>query len=269
VVSGATTRSGTGANASGAYNVGASTIVWTVTDVHANAITDTTIVTVNAALTAVIPDVYAMNPAVDAKNTIYIGYGPASLTITATPQGGTSPYSYIWNSGATTASVSVNAAGTYAVTVTDSKGCTTTASIVMKTLDVRCGNNNTKVMICHNGKTICVSQDAVQDHLNHGDYLGGCTCAAARLATDATAINGNASLISVYPNPVNEMLTIKLGALNTGAVVQLYNASGVLVKTERLITSTTLLSVRTLPAGVYYIRIKNGETASMHKIVRL
>jgi hypothetical protein len=139
----------------------------------------------------------------------------------------------------------------------------------MKTLDVRCGNNNTKVMICHNGKTICVSQDAVQDHLGHGDYVGSCTEAGAREAIVATGTNGTTSLIAVYPNPVSEKLTIQLGTLGTGAVLQLYNASGVLVKTERLIDSTTALSVKALPAGMYYVRIKNGETTVIHKMVKL
>jgi autotransporter-associated beta strand protein len=266
VVSGATSRNGTGSNASGAYNVGVSTIVWTVTDVHGNATTDTTIVTVNPALSTAIPDVYAMNPAVDQKNTIYIGYGPASLSITDTTQGGTSPYRYLWNTGDTTASVSAGVAGTYSVTVTDSKGCTTTAAIVINTLDVRCGNNNDKVTICHNNNTICVASSAVQAHLNHGDHLGICT-EAARQAQNAT--NGNASVITVYPNPVSDMLTIQLGTLNTGAIMELYNAGGVLVKTDRLVNSTTTLSVKILPAGLYYVRIKNGETTVTHKIVKL
>jgi hypothetical protein len=65
------------------------------------------------------------------------------------------------------------------------------------------------------------------------------------------------------------MLTIQSGSLNTGGVVELYNASGVLVKTDRLIKSTTQLSVKTLPAGIYYVRIKNGETTVTHKIVKL
>lgn len=268
VVSGATSRNGTEANASGAYNVGVSTISWTVTDVHGNVITDTTLVTVNAVLGSTIPDVYAMNPSVDAKNTIYIGYGPASLAISAVPQGGSLPYSYLWNTADTTASIDVSVAGTYTVTVSDSKGCTTTSAIVMKTLDVRCGNNNNKVIICHNRKTICVSEDDVQDHLNHGDYLGGCT-EGARMKNDATADNGSAASIAVYPNPVTEMLTIRLGTLNTGAVMQLYNANGVLVKTERLITGTTLLPVRALPAGMYYVRIKNGANVVMYRIVKL
>jgi hypothetical protein len=91
----------------------------------------------------------------------------------------------------------------------------------------------------------------------------------ARMETGVTAGNGNAASIAVYPNPVSNLLTIQLGVLNTGAVLQVYNASGVLVKTERLITSTTLLSVNTLSAGVYYISIKNGKNAVMRKIVKL
>ena len=47
VISGATTRSGTGANASGTFNVGTSTIAWTVTDLCGNISTCTTTVTIN------------------------------------------------------------------------------------------------------------------------------------------------------------------------------------------------------------------------------
>jgi hypothetical protein len=46
-VTGATTRSGTGADASGTFNVGVSTITWTVTDACGNVSTCTTTVTIN------------------------------------------------------------------------------------------------------------------------------------------------------------------------------------------------------------------------------
>jgi hypothetical protein len=46
-VTGATTRSGTGTDASGAFNVGVSTITWSVTDACGNVSTCTTTVTIN------------------------------------------------------------------------------------------------------------------------------------------------------------------------------------------------------------------------------
>jgi hypothetical protein len=47
-ITGATTRSGTGNDASGVFNVGISTITWTVTDTCGNTSTCTTTVTVHA-----------------------------------------------------------------------------------------------------------------------------------------------------------------------------------------------------------------------------
>src|SRR5678815_719700 len=37
--------------------------------------------------------------------------------------GGTTPYTYLWNNGATTASITGLTTGTYSVTVTDAHGC--------------------------------------------------------------------------------------------------------------------------------------------------
>src|ERR1700733_13913885 len=69
------------------------------------------------------------------------GYGQCTLTVTlsqsspticsgtgvvltATPKGGTPPYSYSWSTGETNASITVNKAGTYTVLVSDkTPGC--------------------------------------------------------------------------------------------------------------------------------------------------
>ncbi len=56
-------------------------------------------------------------------------FGGSSGTATATPAGGTGPYTYLWMPGAfTTASISSLSIGTYTVTVTDSRGCTVTGT---------------------------------------------------------------------------------------------------------------------------------------------
>lgn len=50
-------------------------------------------------------------------------------TATVTPSGGTPPYTYLWSNGQSTPTASNLPTGTAGVTVTDSKGCTTTNSV--------------------------------------------------------------------------------------------------------------------------------------------
>lgn len=58
-------------------------------------------------------------------------FGSATGSATASVTGGTSPYTYAWSNGGTSASISNLAAGTYTVTVTTATGCTATGSRVV------------------------------------------------------------------------------------------------------------------------------------------
>ncbi len=55
-------------------------------------------------------------------------YGGTNGELTTNATGGTAPYTYVWNTGATTPGINGLSSGTYTVTVTDSKGCTYTTS---------------------------------------------------------------------------------------------------------------------------------------------
>jgi hypothetical protein len=269
-VSGATSRSGSGTDASGTFNAGQSTITWTVTDVHGNTSTATTAVTVDAAFSATIPGVYAMNPAVDLKNTLYLGYGPTSLTVTASPAGGTAPYAYRWNTGDTTASIPVNLAGTYTVVITDVKGCTTTASIVINILDVRCGADSGKVTVCHNNHTICVAQPAVQTHLDHGDQLGACN---ARMdVTGAEQSGVSVTRMAVYPNPSEGQFIVKLEGYKPGkAALMIMDGNGKLIQQQSIVLSvdkqTVPVNLNKCATGIYFLRIITNDETKIEKLI--
>lgn len=222
-------------------------------------------------VTVVIPDAYAMNPAKDEKNTIYIGYGPESLTIAATPAGGTAPYQYAWSGGGATQAITVQAADTFTVVVTDAKGCQASASIVVKIMNVECGPRDNKVMVCHNGKTICIAPAAVEAHLCHGDRLGDCDMLA--VASQANRIGEAAageesSAVTMYPNPVKDILTIRVGRLGQQASVQVYNAFGTRVVFKNLVSSINRISLQGLAAGIYYVHLRNGAEIKVEKIIK-
>ena len=255
-VSGTTTRNGNAADASGHFNEGVSTINWLIEDGSGNKTTSQTTVQVSSPVSVSIPDVYALDIA--PKNTIYIGYGPSSLAISAMPQGGALPYSYQWSSGQATQSVNVTTAGNYSVTVKDTNDCSATASINIKTIDVSCGNNNNKVLVCHKGKTLCISPLDVPDHLDHGDVLGIC---------DTDTNTATPAQVRVYPNPVRETMTVYVSKVAAGATLQLYNASGILVRSQNLTGNTQTISVKELTEGLYFLMIRNGGQLFTEKIV--
>ncbi|MBI4645610.1 MAG: T9SS type A sorting domain-containing protein [Bacteroidia bacterium] len=73
------------------------------------------------------PAPIAISPSI----TDVVCYGDSSGSITLNITGGTSPYSYLWNNGASTDALQNVSAGSYTITITDAEGCTNSATAVV------------------------------------------------------------------------------------------------------------------------------------------
>jgi large repetitive protein len=79
--------------------------------------------------------------------------GSSTGFINLTVAGGTSPFTYAWSNGATIKDIASLAAGTYSVTVTDSRGCTANTSATLTAPPVVSISLNSKTNVTCNGGT--------------------------------------------------------------------------------------------------------------------
>ena len=216
---------------------------------------------------------------------VYFGYAPqACATLNGSATGGTPSYSYSWNTGATTAIITVcpSVATTYTLTVKDAKGCVSKSTVRVCVTDVRCSKGGNaiiyyeggKVLVCHvpsgdysKRNTICIAPEAVADHLAHGDQLGICgataNCSARMMAEEtADAIIVGQMNLTVYPNPFNEVTTIRFSVPQAGQVaLKVYDMVGkevaVLYNGNVLEDEAREVTFRSgdLAGGIYFCRM--------------
>jgi hypothetical protein len=224
-------------------------------------------------------------------NTIFIGYGPQSITAVSTPADPTTTYAW-FKSGtpdmqvATGATFTPAGPGIYYVTATRG-ACTATtkgnAALVTTVIDIRCGRDNQdKVYVCHkengvhgngtigeNSHTLCVSVNAVPAHLAHGDCLGSCESHGLRVSsTEAIEENINNTNI-VYPNPNQGSVRVKVDGSNASkSEIIIMNARGYIV--ERKSTSGNTIQsfdLRKYGTGVFLIKIVTGNNSITNKVL--
>ena len=321
----------------------------------ANSCTSSAVEVAIIAPTTLLATITTNNPA------LYYGYaGDQTATITATPSGGTAPYTIkitmmngatttvapaavrnngklicnfinsagneVWASGLNTNSAlstgitcgtnSVTASSTsnpvyssysvnvtlladarFLATVTDANGCTYTTPYDLAARvdaeDVRCfaGNSGVvKVAICHQTGSaknpciaICVDQSAVQEHLNHGDFLGKCTstCKAPvsnaktphsdKMLVEATVtdIDPTEFAVKVFPNPTDNQFTLVLeGGSSEKIEVLVYDMLARKVKRIEKNENQPIVFGEEFPVGEYIVLIRQGDNAKTLNLIK-
>ncbi len=78
--------------------------------------------------------------------------------------------------------------------------------------------------------------------------------------------------VTVYPNPISEILNIRFEVPLDGEVeLYILNQQGSLVLTD-IIEATTVekqVNMQELPAGVYFLRLIKGKLSNVYKVVKL
>ena len=292
LITGATSRSGNGTDASGLFNPGTSTIAWTVTDASNNTSTCSTTVKIDK-VDATIPDVFAsgINSSIGSPNTIYIGYGGSSVILTAQVSSSLSPndYMYKWTTGspagpafANTQSITVNPSSTttYFVSIKDENSCAQTFQVSkqINVVDITCGKNKINVCQFKNGSysTSCVSSSAKTiNSLPAGSYLGICVQTTTQSLTKANIAPEEVAIenmeVSAMPNPsnINFKIAIRSSILNAPVKLIVTDILGRVIEMRTTTAGETITIGDKYKNGTYFAEFLQGGQRKVVKLIKL
>ena len=217
--------------------------------------------------------------------TLYLGYGPQSVTLHSTITGGTG-FTYSWTGGSglscTTCQSPVftpTAMGnyTFTLTVTNSNGCTSTCQITICVHDIRVPSS-TNVYFCHAHTSLIVTPAQATSYLsaNPTDQLGNCgiICGVAKMDGEDGPVydvsEGDQFIVKVYPNPFSSEFHLKVtSSSDEDLEIKIYDMLGQLINEKKGIpNSDDIIIGSTLASGIYVIEVKQGSKENTIRIIK-
>ena len=214
-------------------------------------------------------------------------------TASATANWGTPPYTYSWSTSPVqhTHFASGLCAGTYTVTVTDSVHATTTATAIIHppALPIITANGvilstifaATSFQWYKNDTLIAGSTTSNYTVTTNGNYTvvvsnGSCHDTSSVFIFHTIGISESVmdNSVSVYPNPVNNQITIQfMTSIKPNGSIEIKNELGQRVKTigSKQMTinkNEMIVNVADLPNGVYFIQIQNQNNTINKKFIK-
>ncbi len=252
-------------------NLTAGTYSVTVTDANGCTATATTLLTEPTMLTTVI------NPP-----TNVICFNSSNGSATVVPTGGTSPYSYNWSNGNTTATASGLISGTYTVTVTDNNGCTSTNSVFINQPPQLITTISSIINILCNGGTNGSATVSASGGVPAYSYLWSTGSTGTTISnlpagtyvvtvTDNNGCTATNSVTITQPNPLTANITrtnVLCFGGNTGTAFVTVTG-GTTPYSYNWSNGSNSSSISNLVAGTYSVTVTdaNGCTATASKVV--
>ena len=204
-------------------------------------------------------------------NTIYLGYGPQSVKLTASVLSGFPPYTYSWSNGATSNEIMVSptTTTTFSVTIKNAFGCAITLEQTVNVMDVRDGDK--KIFVCHKGKTQSISVNAVPAHLAQGSMLGACS--GEEMNNKGKSRSKMKDVPMLFPNPTHHEATLSIKLMEDARVaVSIVDMEGKTVmkpvnQTYKSGSHQIRLNTAALTKGTYFVQVNYGNEVSKIKMV--
>ena len=197
---------------------------------------------------------------------------------------------YLWSNGATTQSIDVVADGTFSVSLTrtGSPGCSVVSSDYVITFDPEIDNSVTvqtepsalltanqagasyQWIDCTNGN-IDVTGETNQTFVPtiDGDYAVEVTINNCTVTSDCVTMTNLAvgdfelgKLIQLYPNPVEDIITVKT---EIPLLIEIFSLNGVKIKSIDLNLGVNSIDLSRLKSGLYIFKAKESSTNSNYK----
>lgn len=197
----------------------------------------------------------------------------------------------VWSGSETSASITVDEAGTYSVTYTDANGCSAISAVT--TVAVHAAPQATAVLSNHTtltaspaGQTyqwidcatdtpVTGATSAVFTATANGSYKvevtnsNGCTGVSSCISVTSVGLEEQAATIGVelYPNPTEGDVYIRIADAGQVAI-SVYDLQGKQVATYNNVKNGTAISLEGFDKGIYMLHVSNGKGSEIFRIVR-
>lgn len=197
--------------------------------------------------------------------------GDATGAITTSASGGTSPYTYSWSNGATTAAISGLTAGAYSVTISDNTGCTNVQSMTVTEPSALAGSISGTNATCNgaNDGAISTSVSGGTPGYTYSWSNGATTSSLSSIGggTYTVTVSDNNGCTMTLSTSIVEPIVLLASAnasnitcagFNDGAITAIASG-GTTPYTYTWSTGATAASIAGLTAGTYTVTITDNN----------
>jgi hypothetical protein len=163
---------------------------------------------------------------------------------------------------------------------TDACGNKSTCTFTVTVINPYCDNNpkNRKVYVCHQGNTICVSVNSLEEHMRHGDYLGACATNASTQSETQKSVDPKENSTAVEPlqvttspNPSATNFRVNVESNRSEVIsIRITDVSGKVIGVINNIKKNVPVTFGdNYKGGTYFAEVIQGANRKMVKLVKL